>query len=145
MGKNEKNRKIGSKQFEPTDNTQLLSYHSPRSDKNPRTCFFFWKKIFEIFSKILKNRYFYDVIMQFQKFFHSQVELISEVSLILHLSKSDKKWGNGRRKATKKAKIAKRLPPPLSAVSICQGRNIWGCTWELLYYALHFCEITRYL
>ena len=52
--------------------------------------------------------------MQFQKIFHIQVELISEVSLILHLSKSDKKWRNGKRKALKNAKIENRLvPPPL--------------------------------
>ena len=52
--------------------------------------------------------------MQFQKFFHIQVELISEVSLILHLSKSDKKWRNGKRKALKNVKIENRLVPPLN-------------------------------
>ena len=51
--------------------------------------------------------------MQFQKFFHIQVELITEISLILHLLKSDKKWQNGKRKALKNTKIENRLPPPL--------------------------------
>ena len=55
---------------------------------------YFWKKIF-----FLKNRYFYDVIMQFQKFFHSQVELISEIQYILGMSRLAKKWGNVSQKA----------------------------------------------
>ena len=49
--------------------------------------------------------------MQFQKIFHIQVELISEISLILHLSKSDEKWRNGKQKATVNAKIENRLAP----------------------------------
>ena len=51
--------------------------------------------------------------MQFQNFFHSQVELISEIPYILGLSKSVKKWRNGSQKAPKNAKIENRLVPPL--------------------------------
>ena len=79
IDKNEKNRKFRSHHFEPTDNTVILRYHTPRLIKNWRRSEFSKKILF--FNFFMKNHNFYAIIMQFRFFFTRNILIITLYSL----------------------------------------------------------------